>query len=129
MPSQLMAKLQKCYELRDHKVVQIGVSTWDAAGFLGMSEKTLRDVYGHHHPDYLQGAAKAIGTKKPVSLVKSLVRPHQRRPLSPQHTENIGGPARIKAGTGPSLFLHEIFRPALTGGDFQRASFKRSFSG
>ena len=47
-------------------LMQIGVSTWDAAGFLGMSEKTLRDVYGHHHPDYLQGAAKAIGAKKPV---------------------------------------------------------------
>jgi len=37
------------------------------SGFLGMSEKTLRDVYGHHHPDYLQAAAKAIGAKKPVS--------------------------------------------------------------
>jgi integrase len=34
-------------------LMQIGVSTWEAAGFLGMSEKTLRDVYGHHHPDYL----------------------------------------------------------------------------
>ncbi len=63
-------------------LMQIGVSTWDAAGFLGMSEKTLRDVYGHHHPDYLQGAAKAIGTKKPVSLVKQ----YQRRPLPPQRT-------------------------------------------
>ena len=38
--------------------MQIGVSTWDAAGFLGMSEKTLRDVYGHHHPDFLQGAKR-----------------------------------------------------------------------
>jgi hypothetical protein len=33
---------------------------WEAAGFLGMSEKTLRDTYGHHHPDHLQGAADAI---------------------------------------------------------------------
>jgi hypothetical protein len=74
--------------------MQIGVSTWDAAGFLGMSEKTLRDVYGHHHPDYLQGVAKAIGTKKPVLLVKSLVKPYQRRPGSAQHTEFIGGPGR-----------------------------------
>ena len=72
-------------------LMQIGVSTWDAAGFLGMSERTLRDVYGHHHPDYLQGAAKAIGTKKPLSLVKTLVRQHERRPLSPQHIEIIGG--------------------------------------
>ena len=74
----------------------IGVSTWDAAGFLGMSEKTLRDVYGHHHADYLQGAAKAIGTKKPVSLVKSLVKQRQRRPRSPQHIENVGGPGRTR---------------------------------
>jgi hypothetical protein len=40
--------------------MQIGVSTWEAAGFLGMSEKTLRDVYGHHHPDYPRGAANAM---------------------------------------------------------------------
>jgi len=71
--------------------MQIGVSTWDAAGFLGMSEKTLRDIYDHHHPDYLQGAAKAIGAKKPVSLVIPLVKQHQRRELSSQHIETIGG--------------------------------------
>jgi hypothetical protein len=67
-------------------LMQIGVSTWDAAAFLGMSEKTLRDVYGHHHPDYLQAAAKAIGAKNPVSLVIPLVKQHQRRALSSQHT-------------------------------------------
>lgn len=38
-----------------------GVTLWQAAGFLAMSEKTLRDVYGHHHPDYLREAADAIG--------------------------------------------------------------------
>ena len=73
-------------------LMQIGVSTWEAAGFLGMSEKTLRDVYGHHHPDYLQGAAKAIGAKKPVSLVIPLVKQHRRRAMSSQHTEIVGGP-------------------------------------
>jgi hypothetical protein len=39
-------------------LIQIGVNTWNAAGFLGMSEKMLRDVYSHHHPDYLQGERK-----------------------------------------------------------------------
>ncbi|MCP3405660.1 hypothetical protein [Bradyrhizobium sp. CCGB01] len=38
-----------------------------------MSEKTLRETYGHHHPDHLHGAANAIGThaapKKNVSLL------------------------------------------------------------
>ena len=77
-------------------LMQIGVSTWEAAGFLGMSEKTLRDVYGHHHPDYLQAAAKAIGAKKPLSLVIPLVKQRQRRALSPQPIENIGGPGRTR---------------------------------
>ena len=73
-------------------LMQIGVSTWEAAGSLGMSEKTLRDVYGHHHPDYLHRAANAIGTKKPVSLVNSLVRPARRRLQPSQPVENVGGP-------------------------------------
>jgi len=52
-------------------LMQIGVSMWEAAGFLGMSEKTLRDVYGHHHPDYLRGAAKALGTPDEVFCMQS----------------------------------------------------------
>ena len=77
-------------------LMQIGVSTWEAAGFLGMSEKTLRDVYGHHHPDYLHAAANAIGTKKPISLVNSLVRPQRRRLQPSQPIEKIGGPERTR---------------------------------
>ena len=77
-------------------LMQIGVSTWEAAGFLGMSEKTLRDVDGHHHPDYLHRAANAIGTKKPISLVNSLVRPQRRRLQPSQVVENIGGPGRTR---------------------------------
>ena len=73
-------------------LMQIGVSTWEAAGFLGMSEKTLRDVDGHHHPDYLHRAANAIGTKKPISLSNSLVRPTRRRLQPLQPVENVGGP-------------------------------------
>jgi integrase len=41
-------------------LMQAGVSMWDAAGYLGMSRETLERVYGHHHPDYLKGAAEAI---------------------------------------------------------------------
>ncbi|MGH6780360.1 MAG: hypothetical protein ACRECL_20475 [Bradyrhizobium sp.] len=47
--------------------MQRGVPIWEAAGFLGgflgMSPEVLQDTYGHHHPDYLQGAAAAIGQK------------------------------------------------------------------
>lgn len=45
-------------------LMQNGVSTWDAAGFLGMSEKTLRDVYGHHHPDFQSSASRGFRPKK-----------------------------------------------------------------
>jgi integrase len=37
--------------------LQRGVSTWDTAGFVGMSEKTVREVYGHHSPDFQKAAA------------------------------------------------------------------------
>jgi hypothetical protein len=41
-------------------LMQTGTPIWEAAGFLGMSEKVLREVSGHRHPDYLRGAADAI---------------------------------------------------------------------
>lgn len=40
--------------------LQRGVKTWDVAGYVGMSEKMVRDVYGHHSPDHQQEARDAI---------------------------------------------------------------------
>jgi integrase len=40
---------------------QRGVDLWQAAGFLAMSVETLERNYGHHHPTYMQEAARAIG--------------------------------------------------------------------
>jgi integrase len=55
-------------------LMQRGVPIWEAAGFLGMSPEVLQGTYGHHHPDYLQGAATAIGQKsRYVSVVESVV--------------------------------------------------------
>jgi integrase len=45
-------------------LMQSGVPLWEAAGFLAMSEKTLREVYGHHHPDHLRNAADALNKRK-----------------------------------------------------------------
>jgi hypothetical protein len=77
--------------------MQRAAPMWEAAGFLGMSEKTLRDTYGHHHPDHLRGAAEAIGSrpapKKNVALVVSLVEEKEKRVRVVQPTEIIGGPA------------------------------------
>jgi|DEB0MinimDraft_3_1074331.scaffolds.fasta_scaffold00010_12 integrase len=40
-------------------LLQAGVPTWEVAGFVGMSEETVRRVYGHHSPDYQEGAANS----------------------------------------------------------------------
>jgi integrase len=45
-------------------LMQHGVPIWEAAGFLGMSEKVLRDTYGHHHPDYQQAALSGFRPKR-----------------------------------------------------------------
>lgn len=48
-------------------LMQNGVEIWEAAGYLGMSEETLRRVYGHHHPDYMRAAAEGIRKRKTTS--------------------------------------------------------------
>ena len=54
-------------------LMQAGVDKWEAAGFLGMSVEMLDRVYGHHHPDHLRDAARAIGYTRVRS--KKLVEP------------------------------------------------------
>ena len=115
-------------------LMQRAAPMWEAAGFLGMSEKTLRDTYGHHHPDHLRGAADAIGSRpappKKVALVVSLVEEKAKRVGLLETPAIIGGPAwtrtrnqtvmsvpvsrgRIPTFTGfPRLFLwHFVLRP------------------
>jgi integrase len=50
-------------------LMQRGVPVWEAAGFLGMSTEVPLSTYGHHHPDFLHGAANAITSKHRVSVV------------------------------------------------------------
>lgn len=40
-----------------------GTETAEAAGYLGMSEKMYKEVYGHHHPDFQKNAANASGRR------------------------------------------------------------------
>jgi hypothetical protein len=90
-------------------LMQSGVSMWEAAGYLGMSEKTLREVYGHHHPDFLKGPSEAIGwrvkrSKHPralskipdQSLVISLENEKTNRVKVQEPIENAGGPGRTR---------------------------------
>ncbi len=44
-------------------LMQNDAKPWDAAGFTGMSTKTLEDCYGHHRPSHQAGALKAIGRR------------------------------------------------------------------
>ena len=51
--------------------MQAGVDKWEAAGFLGVSVEMLDRVYGHHHPDHLRTAARAISYRRqslPITL-------------------------------------------------------------
>lgn len=41
-------------------LMQRGVPLWEAAGYLNMTPETLQRVYGHHHPEFLKGAAEAF---------------------------------------------------------------------
>jgi len=68
-------------------LMQRGVPIWQAAGYLGMSAAMIERTYGHHHPDYMRGAAAAITTKQSqnvsgqsanVLLVNPLVGPENR---------------------------------------------------
>ena len=80
-------------------LMQRGAPMWEAAGFLGMSEKTLRETYGHHHPDLLRGAADAIAARpapKKVALVVSLVEEKAKRQAVSQALEITGGPGRTR---------------------------------
>jgi integrase len=45
-------------------LMQSGVPTAEGAGYLGMSEKTFVEVYGHHHPDFQENAASHDGKKR-----------------------------------------------------------------
>jgi integrase len=85
-------------------LMQAGVPLWQAAGFLGMSEKLLEQTYGHHHPDHLREAAQKIGygnrrpagAGKPETLVVSLAEERAKRTPTGQVIENAGGPGRTR---------------------------------
>jgi len=51
-------------------LMQRAAPLWEAAGFLGMSVEVLEKNY---HPDHMQGAANAIGSKKRFSVVETVV--------------------------------------------------------
>jgi integrase len=45
-------------------LMQEGVGMFEAGRFLGMTAQMVEKVYGHHHPEFLRGAAAALGHRK-----------------------------------------------------------------
>lgn len=76
-------------------LMQNGASLWEASGFLGMSQKTLENVYGHHHPDHLRQAATAIAKKRSVSLADSLAGRDLKKIAGQEKEESTEKPRRI----------------------------------
>jgi integrase len=54
-------------------LMQAGVDKWEAAGFLGISIQMLDRVCGHHRPDPLRSAARAIGYRPRQSLPNNII--------------------------------------------------------
>jgi integrase len=48
-------------------LMQAKTDPWVAAGFLGMTVETLLENYGHHHPDFQEGARTAFARLRLVS--------------------------------------------------------------
>jgi integrase len=50
-------------------LMQSSAGLWEAAGYLGMTVKTLEDIYGHHHPGHFGTVHRAFSkprtTKSP----------------------------------------------------------------
>ena len=61
-------------------LAQRGVPTWEAAGFLGMTEQTFIDVYGHHHPDHQKNAVNAFRSPRQFPDRNNETKPEQKGP-------------------------------------------------
>ena len=73
-------------------LAQEGVQPWDAAGYLGMTEQTFENVYGHHHPDHQKNAVGAFDAARE--------RRRSRFNLHRQDTDRNNETKREQSGTG-----------------------------
>ena len=84
-------------------LMQNGAPLWEAAGYLGMSEKTLRETYGHHHPDFMRSAVEAIGRKpaRREKLAESLAEQRVAARLFEKPLKILVGPGGLEPPTRP----------------------------
>jgi integrase len=48
-------------------LMQAGADPWHVAGFVGMSLIILMQTYGHHHPDHLSSAVRALDRRQRIA--------------------------------------------------------------
>jgi integrase len=70
-------------------LMQGGSPLSDAAGFLGMSEQTLREHYWHHHPDFQDGVDEAFGRsrERARNAPKNAQETHEKRRTEREETQ------------------------------------------
>ena len=78
---------------------QEGLSSFDVAGFTGMSEAMVERVYGKHDPSYQKKRRKRIRCKAKGNKVSAIIGPFVGRSnsttlISAQAVEMFGGPGR-----------------------------------
>lgn len=81
-------------------LMQAGVDVFEAAGFLSTSVETLLDVYGHHHPDFQNQAARANFKRKTPAKKAPL-----RSPSMPRDPLPFRVPNRVPANQRGAKYL------------------------
>ena len=70
-------------------LMQSGTDLWQAAGFIGMTVETLEKNYGHHHPDHLADAARAMSTPQKPHRNTGNKREHEASGVTFIHEKSI----------------------------------------
>ena len=130
--------------------MQLGVSTWEAAGFLGMSEKTLRVVYDHrircpvHTTSLIFGVAKfpqssnnyadqfsdTSGESHPGRPPGQICPAHRHFNLAKQHHDLLCAEPLLRHNKGsfPSSFSHIAWSKKARSGQSSLSSRRKAVS-
>ena len=83
--------------------MQNGCDLAIAAGYLGMTLKTIEEVYAHHHPDHQEDAVQAIAArpKQRETLVISLEKERAAGAETVKSLKYMVGQAGLEPATRP----------------------------
>lgn len=70
-------------------LMQAGADPWTTAGYLGMTLKTLAEVYGHHHPDHMSGVHESFQRHRLPTVHQRLTGTVREHPLVDRNAKSI----------------------------------------